>query len=207
MFELNNITVKYGNRVILDNTSICGNAGEAIGILGCNGSGKSTLLSYIARTYRNSDAFSVGYVPQENPLFDELNAIDNIKLWTKLNKKQIMAALDGELIKELAISGYAMLPVKKMSGGMKKRVSLAIALLDNPDIILLDEPFAALDIPAKDDILNIMHKLVSRGKTIIVSSHDKDIFDFCNRIYLLKDGVLTDTGTLPSTNYNDMLRN
>lgn len=207
MLELNNISKSYGNKVVLNNTSMYVNQNEAVGILGTNGSGKSTLLSYIARYFSNTDV-AVGYVPQDNPLFDELSAIDNIRLWTKLGKKEIMAALTSTNLSFLGISEYVKLPVKKMSGGMKKRVSLATALINNPDILLLDEPFAALDLPAKADILDILRSYVSQNHTIIVASHDKDLFDFCNRVYLLKDQILVDANEIISKgqSYVDILR-
>ena len=96
-------------------------------------------------------------------------------------------------------------PVKKMSGGMKKRLSIASVLINNPSVLLLDEPFAALDLVAKQDILSFMKNFLQSGGYIIVASHDEAIFDFCNHVYLLKNGSLIDTKS--ETNYLELLRN
>lgn len=213
MFEINNLSKSYGDKIVLDNISLKASPGNAIGILGINGSGKSTLLSCIAKTYsklsgKNALQAKTAYVPQENPLFDELNAIDNIKMWTKLSKPQIMDALASPELAGMGILDFASKPVKKMSGGMKKRVSIAIALIDKPDILLLDEPLAALDLPAKEDVLQIMKDFTDSRHIIIVASHDNEIFDFCNAIYLLKDGKLTSAKSIIANglSYTDILR-
>jgi ABC-2 type transport system ATP-binding protein len=206
-FNISNISKSYGKKVILDNISLSAAPGNAVGILGVNGSGKSTLLSCIAKTCSGDAA--LGYIPQENPLFDELKPVDNIRLWTKLNKKQITAALSAPPLCALGITDFLHTPVKKMSGGMKKRLAIATALINNPGVLLMDEPLNALDMVAKQDILAFMRSYLNSGGIIIVASHDENIFNFCNAVYLLKDGHLTDTASLTAQgiNYIDLLRN
>lgn len=208
MFHIEEITKSYGKKLVLNNISLSIAGNEAVGILGVNGSGKSTLLSCIAKKYAGADSIKIGYMPQENPLFDELSAIDNIKMWTNLSKTEIAATLNTPPLSDMGISDFAKITVKKMSGGMKKRVSLAIALINNPDILLLDEPFASLDLPAKEDILKIMKVFLGENKSIIVASHDNTVFDFCSKVYLLKDGKLLDADALISKgiSYVDILR-
>ncbi|MCM1082150.1 MAG: ABC transporter ATP-binding protein [Clostridium sp.] len=208
MFHIEEITKSYGKKLVLDNISLSIAENEAVGILGVNGSGKSTLLSCIAKKYADADSIKIGYMPQENPLFDELSAIDNIKMWTNLSKPEIATALNTPPLSDMGISDFAGITVKKMSGGMKKRISLAIALINNPDILLLDEPFASLDLPAKEDILKIMKVFLGENKSIIVASHDNTVFDFCSKVYLLKDGKLMDADALISKgiSYVDILR-
>lgn len=208
MFQINNISKAYGKRKILHNISLSVENGEAIGILGANGSGKSTLLSCIAQKYANNSDIHIGYVPQENPLFDELKPVDNLRLWCSLTKNDIVNALNQPPLLDMGINNFLNTPVRKMSGGMKKRLSLATVLINNPQILLLDEPFAALDIPAKQDILSYMKSFCSNGKSIIIASHDEDIFNFCNHVYLLKHGSLYDTSSLTrdGVSYADILR-
>ena len=208
MFRLENISKSYGNKEILKDISIEVNSGEAIGILGINGSGKSTLLSCIAKLHPSDSELKLGYVPQENPLFDELKPVDNIRMWTDMNRGQIAMALSLPPLSELGISGFLDTPVKAMSGGMKKRVSLASVLINSPQVLLLDEPFAAIDLLAKQDILNYMGAFLKTGGSIIIASHEEEIFNFCNKVFLLKDGKLIDTKELAAQgiSYMDMLR-
>ncbi len=208
MFQINNISKYYGKNLILDDITLTIEQGEAVGILGVNGSGKSTLLTSIASMYANSTDIKVGYVTQENPLFEELKPVDNIRMWTKLKKAEIITALSTPPLNQLGICNFLNLPVKNMSGGMKKRLSLASVLINQPDVLLLDEPFAALDLLAKQDILGYMRGFLDQGGTILVASHEEEIFDFCNKVYLLKNGKLIDTNTLlqQGISYIDILR-
>lgn len=208
MFQINNISKSYGKRQILDNISFSAQPGEAIGILGTNGSGKSTLLSCIASRYSGNTEVQVGYVPQENPLFDELKPIDNIRMWTKLTKNEIADKINNAPLSDMGINDFINTPVRKMSGGMKKRLSIATVLINEPQVLLMDEPFAALDLPAKHDILNYMKQYLKQNNIIIVASHEEEIFNFCNKVFLLKDGRLIDTSELKvqGISYIDMLR-
>lgn len=208
MYKIEHISKSYGNNEILKDISIEIAPGEAIGILGINGSGKSTLLNCIAKLHPANSELKLGYVPQENPLFDELKPIDNIRMWTDFNRSQIAMALSLPPLSELGISSFLDTPVRSMSGGMKKRVSLATVLINCPQVLLLDEPFAALDLLAKQDILTYMSAFLKNGGSIIIASHEEEIFNFCNKVYLLKDGSLIDTGKLAESeiSYIDMLR-
>ena len=206
MLNIDNISKAYGKKQIINNISFCANEGEAIGILGVNGSGKSTLLSCIVEKYSN---LNLGYLPQANPLFEELKPVDNIRMWCKFTKNEIIEKLTKPPLLELGINDFIDKPVYKLSGGMKKRLSLATVLINNPNILLLDEPFAALDLPAKQDILTYMQQFIKNNGTIIMASHEEEIFNFCNKVYLLKNGSLIDTAVLRQNgiNYVDMLRN
>ena len=208
MFQIQNISKAYGKRQILKDVSLTVNDGEAVGILGVNGSGKSTFLSSVAAMYANNPEVSIGYIPQENPLLDELKPVDNIKLWSKASKASILEALSSEPLCHLGINSFIDTPVKKMSGGMKKRLSLATVLIDKPKLLLMDEPFAALDLTAKHDILGFMGLHLRQGGSIIVASHDEDIFRFCNRVFLLKNGIRYDTAEFQAKgiSYVDILR-
>lgn len=208
MFQINDISKSYGKKQILDHVSLAAGEGESIGILGTNGSGKSTLLSCIAASYADNREWKVGYVPQENPLFEELKPVDNIKMWCSLSKSEIIQALNEPPLNMMGINSFLDTPVRKMSGGMKKRLSLATVLINKPQVLLMDEPFAALDLPAKQDILYYMQSFCKQSGIIIVASHDEDIFHFCSHVYLLKDTRLYNTAELTEhgISYIDMLR-
>lgn len=209
MFTINDISKAYGSNIVLDQVSLTANEGEAIGILGANGSGKSTLLSCIAKASAKNPDYRIGYLPQENPLFDELKPIDNLRMWSDLSKKEILSILNEPPISDMGIDRFLDTPVRKMSGGMKKRVSLVSVLINRPQVLLLDEPFAALDLPAKQDFLADMNTFLKQKGIIIVASHEEEIFRFCNKVYLLKDAKLYDTGELSAQgkSYMEMLRN
>lgn len=208
MFSLEHISKSYKSKNVLDDISISAKKGEAIGILGSNGAGKSTLLSTIASTYKQNQDVRIGYIPQENPLFDELKPIDNIKMWCAYSKNEILKKLSSEPLSKLEITSFLDVPVKNMSGGMKKRLSLATVLISEPNVLLMDEPFAALDLPAKQDILSYMKFFLDNDGIIIAASHDENIFEFCKTVYLLKNGKLHNTEHLKAKgiSYIDMLR-
>ena len=207
MFQIEHISKSYGKKQVLNDISFVVPAGSAIGILGSNGSGKSTLLSCIAKKYSAGSKVRFGYVPQENPLFDELKPIDNLRMWTNKKKPEILSLLTTPPLCKLGIQNFLDTPVKNMSGGMKKRLSLACALLEHPQILLMDEPFAALDLPAKQDALQFMQYYLSLGNSILIASHEEAVFQFCSHVYLLQNGTLTNTSALPEgISYIDLLR-
>ena len=134
---------------------------------------------------------SVGFVTQENALIDELTAMDNLRLWTPMSKAEIFDTLQNTSLCALGVHTYLELPVNSMSGGMKKRLSLATVLINKPNVLLMDEPFAALDLVAKKDILNFLSLFRSGGGITVIASHDEKIFEFCGESDLLNDGVVT----------------
>lgn len=187
------VSLKYKKAVLTD-VSINADKGEVIGLLGLNGSGKSTLLSAIAGLRKPSSGSikvngKAGFVTQENALIDELTAMDNLKMWTPLSKQDILKELTETELSILKVNEFIDLKVKRMSGGMKKRLAIASVLLAKPDILLMDEPLAALDIPAKNDIINFIDSFRSKGGTVFIASHSEELFKHCSKIYLLKNGV------------------
>lgn len=201
---IENVSLKYKKTVLTDVTISAGR-GEVIGLLGLNGSGKSTLLSAIAGLRRTSKGTikvggKAGFVTQENALIDELTAMDNLKMWTPLSKAEILKELTDTELSILKVNEFIDLKVKRMSGGMKKRLAIASVLLSKPDILLMDEPLAALDIPAKNDIINFIDSFRAKGGTVFIASHSEEMFKHCSKIYLLKNGVSTllPAGTPPA---------
>ncbi|MBR2548438.1 MAG: ATP-binding cassette domain-containing protein [Clostridiales bacterium] len=187
------VSLKYKKTVLTD-VNITAGKGEVIGLLGLNGSGKSTLLTAIAGLRKPASGTikvngKPGFVTQENALIDELSAMDNLKMWTPMNRQEILKALTETELSILKVADYIDLKVKRMSGGMKKRLALASVLLSKPDILLLDEPLASLDIPAKNEIISFIDSYKNKGGTVIVASHNEELFKRCSRIYLLKNGV------------------
>lgn len=205
--KVDNIYKKYGRKQVLNGISLKAGRGECVGIVGLNGSGKSTLMSILAGVieadngtaeFDGVDVLSnrkeagklIGYVPQENPLIPDLTVKDNLKLWYCESPLNMRKELENGFLKVLGIDKMLNLPVKKLSGGMKKRVSIGISMWADPKILMLDEPGAALDLVAKRDIRKYLKMYIAKGGTVIIATHDEDELDICNRIYVMKDGKL-----------------
>lgn len=192
MVDITNVTLNYKKTVLTD-VNIHAEGGECIGLLGLNGSGKSTLLSAIAGIKKPASGIitcegKIGFVTQENALIDELSALDNLRMWTPLSKEEIRKELTSSDVSALKVSEFVDVKVKRMSGGMKKRLALTSVLMEKPDILLLDEPLAGLDIPAKTDILNVIDSYRSGGGIVFVASHAEEVFAHCDKIFVLKNG-------------------
>lgn len=205
-FEITCMRKSYGQKTPLTDVSFDVQSGACVAILGKNGSGKSTLLSILAGVQRcDSGEFSldgksllrdkrlhsssVGYVPQGTPLLDELSARDNLLLW--YDKKTLARELEDGVLKMLGIDEFIGVPVSKMSGGMKKRLSIGCSVAKHPPLLLLDEPCAALDLVCKQSILDYMTEFKSRGGALILTTHDESDLAVCDSIYILKNGTLT----------------
>lgn len=183
-------------------------AGELIGIVGANGCGKSTLLQLMAglrrpeggsiyldgQEVKGSAGRSLllrytGYVPQTDILIPELNVRDNLLLWYR-DKHVLEQQLKDGLLCDLELEAMLCTKAAHLSGGMRKKVSIACAVAGNPPILLLDEPDAALDIVTKERIRRYLVQYQGRGGTILMATHDEADLDICSRIYALRQGVL-----------------
>ena len=204
--EIKNLSKSFKKNNVLKNVSFSAESGQCIGILGCNGSGKSTLISILAGIqpydkgeflYDGKDLFKyksqrsklIGYVPQGTPLIEELTAYDNLLLW--YDKKQLKDEIENGMLKILGIDSFLKVPVSKMSGGMKKRLSIACAISNHSPILLLDEPMAALDIICKQQISKYIKNHKKNGGIVILVTHDISELDLCDKYYIIKNGALT----------------
>lgn len=203
--QLEHIQKSYRRRPVLTDVSLCASSGTCIGILGSNGCGKSTLLSVLAGVLPQDggrflcdgvDLFAdparrkklVGYVPQGTPLIEELSARDNLRLW--YDKPQMERELAGGVLKMLGVDEFLTVPVCKMSGGMKKRLSIGCAMAGRPPILLLDEPTAALDLVCKEQIARYLQDYKRGGGLLLLTTHDATELSLCDRWYILKNGSL-----------------
>lgn len=208
MIEIENLTSAYGKKKVLQGVSFDAERGECIGIVGPNGCGKSTLLSVMAGVlkplsgtilYYGKNALEnrvvfqkmTGYVPQENPLMQELSVYDNLRLWYP-DKAELTKELEEGFLGILGISDFLKMPVSKISGGMKKRVSIGIALSGMPPVLILDEPSAALDLVCKEDIKRYLQIYLERKGTVVITTHEESELSLCNRLYIMKGGKLAE---------------
>lgn len=204
--KIENISKKYGRKTVLDGIGLSCDYGCCIGILGANGCGKSTLLSILSGVQKADSGkmlldgtdllknpkllqSSVGYVPQGTPLLDELTAYDNLLLWYP--RDVLRSELEGGVLSMLGINGFLKVPVRKMSGGMKKRLSIGCAVAKRPPVLLADEPTAALDLVCKEEISNYFAEYKRNGGIILLATHDVRELSLCDRLFILKDGRLS----------------
>lgn len=200
-----NIHKAFARRQILRGVSLRAESGACVGILGCNGSGKSTLLSILAGI-RKADRGSflcdgrdllgdqrlrrqmVGYVPQGAPFMEELSAWDNLRLW--YTRQELREELEHGVLAALGVGEFVKMQVGKLSGGMKKRLSIGCAMAGRPPVLLMDEPSAALDLSCKEQIHSYLRQYRSAGGVVVMTTHDLQDLEQCDALYILKDGVL-----------------
>ncbi|HEX3079773.1 MAG TPA: ABC transporter ATP-binding protein [Puia sp.] len=183
-------------------------AGERFGLFGPNGAGKTTLmnlmtglLKYSAGSIRlldheiNDHPKSIntifGFVPQDFSFYPELTARENLAFygaWYGLTAKQIKTRMD-ELLNVLGLASVADRIVKSFSGGMKRRVNLAIGVLHKPQVLFLDEPTVGVDVQTRHAIINYLKELNDSGTTLIYTSHQlEEATELCNKIALIDNG-------------------
>ncbi|MCH2045885.1 MAG: ABC transporter ATP-binding protein [Saprospiraceae bacterium] len=193
--------------------SLCGlgfeiQTGEKFGILGPNGAGKTTLISILCGILQPSSGGvqyldrgvpvqfreirkELGFVPQDYAYFEELTPVQNLEYFGalyNLNKKEIRKNTE-YLLEVLNLSNVARKPVHTFSGGMKRRVNLAIGIIHQPTILFLDEPTVGIDVQSKLAIIRFLNELNTSGTTIIYTSHHlSEAEQFCDRIVLVDQG-------------------
>ncbi len=206
MLEVDGICKTYRKKQVLSGVFLTAEPGQCVGIVGGNGCGKTTLLSILAGA-RKADkgsvkadgmeilgkpalqAAKIAYVPQENPFMDELSVKDNLSLWYKGDRSAMKRDLEDGPAAMLGINQFLTTPVGKLSGGMKKRLSIASALAGHEKILIMDEPGAALDLVCKEIIQEYMKQYIQDGGTIILASHELAELAVCSKMYVLKHGV------------------
>ena len=189
--------------------------GEMLAIIGKSGAGKSTLMHIIgciddfeSGTYkidgmdisgmkegkkasvRNG---KIGIVMQDFALVDDYTVRENVLIpvyFSKGSNRRNKKERAHEVIKSVGMEEFAGKPVKKLSGGQKQRVAIARALINNPSLILADEPTGALDSATSDDIMSVFEELNRQGRTIIIITHDKEVAARCKRVIEIRDGLI-----------------
>lgn len=207
---VSNIRSAYGRKKVLTDISFTVEEGVCAGIVGRNGCGKSTLLSIMAGV-RKPDCGSIayngvtvtekgsrklfgkytGYVPQNNSLVEELTVWDNLLLWY-VDGKRLGKELEEGFLGILGLKEICREKVSRLSGGMKKRVSIGCALYNHPPILLLDEPGAALDLPGKAEVVKYLKLYRQLGNTIVLTTHDEEELSMCDSLYVMYDGKCTE---------------
>lgn len=209
ILEIKNITKRFDDKLILDNISFKVKEGEIYGLLGPNGAGKSTLINIITGILK-SDSGSIeiggydikkqpnkakqliGIVPQDIALYNGLNAKDNLEFWGSLYglKGNLLKERIQEAIKIAGLEEHQKKVVKKYSGGMKRRLNIAAAMMHRPKILIMDEPTVGVDPQSRNHIFNIIKEMNEKyNTTVIYTSHYMEEIELlCRNIIIIDLG-------------------
>lgn len=200
----------------LKDVSLTINDGEMVAIIGKSGAGKSTLMhilgciddfekgQYIfngkdiskvnekkSAAIRNSE---IGIVLQEFALMEQYTVVENVIMplffTPKSGRRSEKEKRALEILKRLEMDEYAYKKVNKLSGGQKQRVAIARAMINNPSVLLADEPTGALDVKTTDEIMKVFRNLNKNGTTVIIITHDMEVAGMCDRIIEISDGKI-----------------
>jgi len=208
MLELRNLYKRYSGIPAVAGASFLARPGEVTGYLGPNGSGKSTTMKMIAGLIDPSAGeilfeghpitqdpiaykLRMGYVPEEPHLYTHLSGLEYLTMVTQLRNlpsKQSTERIDG-LLHLFNLHGDRYVSISSYSKGMRQKILLAAALLHNPDLLLLDEPFSGLDIGSALVLRSLIQELAARGKVVLFSSHELETVErICSHVVILHRG-------------------
>jgi ABC-2 type transport system ATP-binding protein len=180
VIEVTNLYKKFGEKEVIKSTSFSVKKGEILGIIGPSGCGKSVLIKILIGFLKPDSGkieidktLKIGFSMQNNSIYKYLTVKQNLKYFAKLYKvpRKGRKEMINALIKNLELEEYKKSLVKNLSGGTQKRVDIACSLLNDPAIVILDEPFAGLDPDLIKRFASFILSLKKRGKTIVISSH------------------------------------
>jgi len=203
--EILSLSKRFGRVEALKNVSLEIPSGRITGLLGPNGAGKTTLIKAMAGSVRPTSGsvsvFShdpvknrkelkkrIGYMPQSPAVYEDLSARENVTFFARLHGLEDINSKTGNILEFTGLADRADDPVHTFSGGMKKRVSLACALVHDPELLFLDEPTAAIDPVLRKKFWEMFRNLADSGKTIIISTHLMDEALHCDMLTLLSEG-------------------
>lgn len=210
--EAVNVSKRFGDERVLNNVSLATKPGEILGVLGPSGAGKTTLIKCLIGTLKLSGGSvningvtipdlklmdSIGYMAQQDALYEDLSGLNNLAFFGRLKgmpKKE--ALLQAHSLMDMV--GLGRDKAKKVvhySGGMKRRLSLAAALIGDPCVIVLDEPTVGIDPVLRELFWQEFYRLKALGRTIIITTHVMDEAEKCDRLILLRDGGIIEDAT------------
>ncbi|HDR6308791.1 TPA: ATP-binding cassette domain-containing protein [Bacillus cereus] len=210
--QIQNLTKQFGESKAVNNLQISLPKGEVLGLLGRNGAGKTTTIKMLlglltpnegsitwdGKSFGTSGV-TIGYLPEERGLYTKSRVIDQLRYFGRLEgmtKKEVDLAID-HWLERLAIPEYKFKTAGELSKGNQQKIQLIAALLHNPELLILDEPFSGLDPVNAGMLASIIEEQVQSGKTIILSSHRMEQVEaFCQHVCILKKGEAVVKGQL-----------
>ena len=215
--QIDSLSKRFGEQQVLNGFSLQVARGEVVGLLGPNGCGKSTVLNIICQLLQ-ADAGQVqlmgqpmieqsadvrariGYCAQESALYPDLFPQENIQFFARLYgvPAEQRTARVAELMERFGLVPYAATRAGLLSGGWQQRLSLAVALVHRPELLVLDEPTVAVDVEARMDLWRLIEGLRDSGTTILLTSHHlAEAQRLCNRVALMRGGKVVAEGSVP----------
>jgi ABC-2 type transport system ATP-binding protein len=201
LLEARDLTKRYGRREALRKVSLAARAGERVAIIGPNGAGKTTLLEILAGIQRPDEGTishapdEIGWVPQQASLYSKLTVRENLTLFARLEHCPDVRAVVEEMLGQTRLRDRADDQVAILSGGNRQRVNIAIGLLAEPEVLLLDEPSAALDPRQREYLWEFIAELAKRGTTVVYATHYIEEADrYADQVVVLADGELLFAG-------------
>jgi ABC-2 type transport system ATP-binding protein len=202
VLEARDLVKRFGDRIALRGVTLTASRGELIAVIGPNGAGKTTLLSILAGVQRaDSGTISksrgeVGWVPQQAALYGKLTVAENLRLFARLEGREDPEATVDAMLEQTGLRERAGDQVSTLSGGNRQRVNIAIGLLSEPEVLLLDEPSTALDPRQRERLWDFILALAARGTTVLYSTHVvQEAERYGNQVIVLADGELLFTGS------------
>jgi ABC-2 type transport system ATP-binding protein len=201
LVEVRNLVVDRGGRRVLEGLDLTIETGSVTGLLGPSGCGKSTLMRSLVGvqeltsgrvTIDGTEAGSrelrsrIGYVTQAASVYDDLTVRENLRFFARVLGADTAAV--ERAVSTVDLGDHADQVVGRLSGGQRSRASLAVALLNSPDLLVLDEPTVGLDPVLRRDLWALFHRLADAGAAVFVSSHVMDEADRCDDLVLMRDG-------------------
>jgi ABC-2 type transport system ATP-binding protein len=206
--EVRDLVVVRGGRQALDGLTFTIGSGGVTGLLGPSGCGKSTLMRSLAGVQRLASGsvqvfgeeaggkalrHRIGYLTQAPSVYDDLTVTENLRFFAQVlgvGRDEVDRTIDA-----VDLRSHADEVVGRLSGGQRSRASLAVALLGDPDLLVLDEPTVGLDPVLRRDLWALFHRIAEAGAAVFVSSHVMDEADRCDRLMLMREGRIIADGT------------
>jgi ABC-2 type transport system ATP-binding protein len=192
---------RYGQRWALTDVSFSAYAGEMVAVIGPNGAGKTTLLSILAGVQRQSTGAvegvngAIGWVPQQPALYSKLSVIENLRLFARLEKVPDLETVIARMLDQTGLSNRANERIDRLSGGNRQRVNVALGLLADPPVILLDEPSSSLDPAQRERLWQFIGGLAAGGTSVVFSTHIvAEARRYAGRVLVLDQGKLLFSG-------------
>jgi ABC-2 type transport system ATP-binding protein len=210
--EVNDLSFGYAHLKVLEELTLRIPKGVSFGLLGPNGAGKTTLIKILVGLLKpqsgeirisgeapsHKTTYQIGYMPQTHALYSELSITENVDFFAHIygaNDRTERSKHVEETIKLVELWERRKDPVANLSGGMKQRVSLACAIVNNPPILFLDEPTVGLDPELRANFWSHFNSLTKQGHTLVLSSHTMDDAAHCDYLAFIRDGKVIARGT------------